>query len=129
MAGRPQGVTKRDLLVGILACTAVELKLHPALDIAAKACKPLFEDYAPDPSRWYPIIDSKHAQAAIQYAGRALKLGAISKDEHDWVCEKARMAILRPPRAESQVAMLRPLPPSRARLLLRDGDDDGPEAA
>ena len=74
---RPQAVTKRDLLVGVLACTAVQLKMPAALDVAAEACSPLFEDYAPDPKRWYPIIDVPHAQAAIKYAGRALRFGAI----------------------------------------------------
>lgn len=116
---RPQAVTKRDLLVGVLACTAMQLKMPAALDVAAEACSPLFEDYAPDPKRWYPIIDVPHAQAAIKYAGRALRFGAINQEEHDWICEKARMAILKPPRAESAVAIIRPLH-ERARLLLRD---------
>ena len=116
---RPQAVTKRDLLVGVLACTAVQLKMPAALDVAAEACSPLFEDYAPDPKRWYPIIDVPHAQAAIKYAGRALRFGAINQEEYIWICEKARMAILKPPRAESAVAIIRPLH-ERARLLLRD---------
>jgi hypothetical protein len=126
---RPPGVTKRDLLVGILAASAVTAGIHPALDTAAKACEPLFEDYTPDPRRWYPIITPTHARAAIAYAGRAYKLGAITREEHDWVCTKARMAIMKPPRAESQVAMLRPLTHPRAHLLLRDGGDDGPPEA
>ena len=91
---RPQGVTKRDLLVGVLAGAAVASGFHPALDIAAKACKPLFDDYAPDMRRWFPIIDSSHARAAIAYAGRTFRLGALTKDEYDWICTKARMAIL-----------------------------------
>ncbi len=100
----PPGVSKRDLLVGVLACTAAQLKLHRALDIAAEACSPLFEDYTPDPKRWYPVIDANHAQAAIKYVGRALRFGAINQEEHDWVCEKARMAILKPTRGDSNAA-------------------------
>jgi len=91
---RPKDVSKRDLLVGVLACTAVELKMHPALDIAAKACEPLFADYPPDANRWYPVITLEHARAAIAYAGRAFKFGAFTQEEYDFVCDKARKAII-----------------------------------
>ena len=91
---RPKGVTKRDLLVGVLVGGAIAAGLHPSLDIAAKACEPLFEDYAPDMRRWYPIITPTHAKAAIAYAGRAFRSGALTQEEYDWVCTKARMAII-----------------------------------
>ena len=91
---RPPGVTKRDLLVGILAGGAVAAGLHPSLDIAAKACAPLFEEYAPDMRRWYPIITPTHARAAIAFAGRAHRSGALTQEEYDWICTKARMAII-----------------------------------
>ena len=91
---RPDGLSKRDLLVGILAGSAVASGIHPALEIAATACEPLFEDYVPDMRRWYPIITPTHARAAITYAGRAFRCGALTPAEYDWVCEKARMAII-----------------------------------
>lgn len=96
MIPRPKGVSKRDLLVGILGVTAVTLDKHPALDIASKACEPIFAlpEGAMIPKNWYPVIDIAHARAAIAYAGRALKLGALTQEEHDWVCEKARRAIM-----------------------------------
>jgi hypothetical protein len=103
MDSRPEGVTKRDLLVGILVGAAVAVGHHPALDIAATACEPLFEDYPPNMQRWYPIITPAHAQAAIAYAGRTYRAGALTQEEYDWICTKARMAILKLPRAESQV--------------------------
>ena len=91
---RPEGLSKRDLLVGVLAGSAVAADIHPALDIAATACEPLFEDYVPDMRRWYPIITPTHARAAIAYAGRAFKCGALTPDEYDWIVEKARKAII-----------------------------------
>jgi len=91
---RPEGLSKRDLLVGVLAGGAVSADIHPALDIAATACEPLFEDYIPDMRRWYPIIDPAHARAAIAYAGRAFHHGALTPEEYDWICDKARKAII-----------------------------------
>jgi hypothetical protein len=121
---RPPGVTKRGLLVGVLAASAAAAGIHPALDIAAKACEPLFGDFVPDMRRWYPIIDPAHARAAISYAGRAFKLGALTKEEYDWVCDKARRAIIhgKPQRAFALAdfpgrlgaAALRPVEPTDA---------------
>ena len=91
---RPTGLTKRDLLVGVLAGGAVAAGIHPALDIAADACLPLFEDYVPDMRRWYPVITPVHARAAIAYAGRAFRCNALTPEEYAWVCEKARKAII-----------------------------------
>lgn len=115
---RPNGLTKRDLLVGVLAGAAVVADIHPALDTAAKACEPLFGDYVPDMRRWYPVIDSAHARAAIAYAGRAFKSGALTTDEYEWICEKCRKAILyeRVPNPAFSLG---------AATL---GDDDGPQA-
>lgn len=92
---RPPNLSRRDLLVGVLAGAAVAAGIHPALDIAAKACEPLFEDYVPDMKRWFPVISKEHARAAIAYAGRAFKYGALEPDEYDWIVEKARMVIIR----------------------------------
>ena len=123
---RPEGVTKRDLLVGILAGGAVAAGIHPALDTAAKACEPLFEDYLPDMRRWYPIITPTHARAAIAYAGRAHQLGALTKEEYDWVCTKARMAIIHgKPQRNFALADF----PGRLGAAKRREDNDGPPEA
>lgn len=90
---RPQTFTPADMLAGILAVTAVQLQRPAALDLAAKACEALFGDY-PAPANWHPKIDPEHAQAAITYAGRALKLGAVTKPEYDFVCDKSRRALI-----------------------------------
>jgi len=95
MLARPLGFTKRDILCGVLVGAAVAAGLHPALDIAADACEPLFSGYPPDDKRWYPIISKTHARMAIWYAGRAHETGDISDSEYIWVCEKARMALLK----------------------------------
>ena len=140
---RPAALMKRDLLVGVLAGGAVAVGIHPALDIAAEACLPLFEDYVPDMRRWYPIITPTHARAAIAYAGRAFKYGALTPDEYDWICEKARMAIIHKPTTQSFAlsdfpgrlgvgvfaaeANLTRAPENI--LATMEGDDDGPEAA
>jgi hypothetical protein len=92
---RPAHISKRDLILGLLTATLVDAQVPGALRIAAKACDALIGDFAPDMRRWYPVIGPHHARAAIIYAGRAYKFGALSKEEYDWVCTKARMAILR----------------------------------
>jgi hypothetical protein len=126
MTPRPAGVTKRDLLVGVLAASAVTVGIHPALDIAAKACEPLFEDYLPDMRRWYPIITPTHARAAIAYAGRGYRLGALTQEEYDWVCTKARMAIIHgKPQSDSALADF----PGRLGAARHHEDDDGPPEA
>ena len=127
---RPPGVTKRDLLVGVLVGGAIAAGLHPSLDIAARACEPLFEDYVPDMRRWYPIITSTHARAAIAYAGRAFRSGALTQEEYDWVCSKARMAILRlgyggKPQRNFALADF----PGRLGAAQRREDGDGPPEA
>ena len=123
---RPEGVTKRDLLVGILAGGAVAAGIHPALDTAAKACAPLFEDYVPDMRRWYPIITPTHARAAIAFAGRSHRLGSLTQEEYDWVCTKARMAILhgKPERSFALADF-----PGRLGAAKRREDNDGPPEA
>ncbi len=127
---RPAGLTKRDLLVGVLAGGAVAAGIHPALDIAADACLPLFEDYVPDMRRWYPVITPTHARAAIAYAGRAFKYGALTPDEYDWIVEKARKAIIHRPTQSFALADF-PGPLGRYPVILPPptGDDDGPQAA
>jgi hypothetical protein len=126
MMERPPGFQRRDLLVGVLVASAIKLDLHPALDIASKACAPLFEDYPPDPKRWYPNITPAHARAAIAYAGRARGHGAITAEEYEWVTQMARKAILHDSSTVADAPSTRPRP----RLLLRDyGDDDDPQAA
>lgn len=122
---RPPNLSKRDLLVGLLVATLVDSKVPCALDIAAKACEPLFGDYLPDMRRWYPVLDSSHAKAAIAYAGRALRYGALTQDEYDWICDKTRKAILSgKPDHPFALADF----PGRLGAA-RHGDDDGPEAA
>ena len=88
-----EGIEYRDILVGVLAGGAVAAGLHPALDIAAKACEPLFAEYPPDDRTWYPRISPTHARAAIAYASRAFQTVALTREEFDWVCVKANMAI------------------------------------
>lgn len=90
---RPQVFTPSDILVGVLAATAVQLQRPAALDLAAKSCEALFADY-PAPDSWHPAIDPEHAKAAITFAGRAFKLGELTKAEYDFVCTKARRAII-----------------------------------
>lgn len=127
---RPQGVTKRELLVGILAGGAVAAGLHPSLDIAAKACAPLFEEYAPDMRRWYPIITPTHARAAIAFAGRAHRSGALTQEEYDWICTKARKAILHgKPHHLRSLAREPIFPAAPARPQHHEEPDGPPEAA
>lgn len=90
---RPQTFTPSDILVGVLAATAVKLQRPGALALAATACEALFGDY-PAPANWHPRIDPEHAQAAIVYAGEALRIGAVSKPEYDFVCNKSRRALI-----------------------------------
>lgn len=90
---RPQVFTPSDILLGVLAATAVQLQRPAALDLAAKSCEALFADY-PAPDSWHPAIDPEHAKAAISFAGRAFKLGHFTKVEYDFVCTKARRAII-----------------------------------
>ena len=92
---RPAGFSKRDLLCGVLIGAAVAAGMHPALDIAADACEPLFSGYPPDEKRWYPIITKTHARMAIWYAGRAHEAGRITDAEYIWITQKARMALLK----------------------------------
>ena len=92
---RPANISKRDLILGLLTATLVDAQVPGALCIAAKACDALIGDFEPDMRRWYPVIGPQHARATILYAGRAYKFGALTKEEYDWVCTKARMAILR----------------------------------
>lgn len=81
------------MLAGVLAAAAGQLKLPASLDVAAKACEPLFADYQPDMRRWFPIITPMHARAAIMYAGRARAAGALTADEYDFVCGACRRTI------------------------------------
>jgi len=135
MMDRPPGFQKRDLLVGVLVGGAIKLNLHPALDIASKACAPLFDDYPPDTRLWYPVITSAHAQAAIAYAGRVRDADAITVEEYEWVCDMARKAIMRGNPLEPSLSTEFPDAlggaKARPRLLLEDGGDDGndPQAA
>lgn len=91
---RPRGWTHRDMLCGVLAATAVHMKLPAALDVATKACEPLFGD-RPVPTNWFPAISTTLAREAIGYAGRALRFGAMTKAEYDFVTDKARRALVR----------------------------------
>ena len=93
--------------------------------------------------RWYPIITPTHARAAIAYAGRAFKCGALTPDEYDWIVEKARKAIIH--RKPTQNFALSDFPgPLGAGMFAAganltrspenilqtmEGDDDGPQAA
>jgi hypothetical protein len=78
----------------VLAATAVQLHLAAPLDVAAKACEPLF-GAVPVPEHWFPVIDPAHARAAIAYATRAVAHGQLTQDEADFVCTKARRVIMR----------------------------------
>lgn len=90
---RPAGFQNRDLLAGTIACTAVAMKRPAGLEYASKLCEALFGDY-PAPANWYPALDTEHALAVITYAGKALKIGAFTKPEYDYVTDKARRSIL-----------------------------------
>ncbi len=92
---RPAHFTRRDMLCGVLVGAAVAAGMHPALDIAADACEPLFSGYPPDDRRWFPLITKTHARMAVLYAGRAHKAGALTDSEYIWICQKARMALLK----------------------------------
>jgi hypothetical protein len=90
---RPEGYSKRDLLVGLLAVTACKLGLPAPLDLAAKVTEPLFGDYVPG-ERWFPLIDPAHARLAIHHATKLARDGYFTKEECDWICDKARKAII-----------------------------------
>jgi len=91
---RPSGLSKRDLLCGILvAALSPAVGDAKAVEIASTACEPLFESVPPG-ERWFPVIDKAHARLAIHFATRACRFGAITQDECDWVCAKARRVIL-----------------------------------
>lgn len=97
---RPKGWTNRDILCGVLASAANELKLPASLDVAAKACEPLWEGKLHDP-KWYPKISIAHAVAAVRCASAAMEAGAISKSEYDFVCAKCRCVLVREQPLES----------------------------
>jgi hypothetical protein len=89
----PPEFSKRDLLVGLLAVTGAQLHIPCALDAAAKATEPLFQMVPPN-ERWFPLISPVHARQAIFHATRLLRDGYFSKEECDWICAKARLAII-----------------------------------
>ena len=94
MKDRPFTFTKRDVLVGVLSASlAPMLGKAQALETAVTACEPLFKSLPPG-ERWYPILNADQCRAAIKFAGRAHKFGALTKDEYDYVVERARRRLL-----------------------------------
>lgn len=97
---RPKGWSNRDVLCGVLAAAASQLKIPCALDVAAKACEPLWQGRRID-SDWYPVISPAHARTAVCCARAALNAGGISKSEYDFVCSKVRRVLVRAQPLES----------------------------
>jgi hypothetical protein len=94
MIPRPFTFTKRDVLVGVLsACLVPMLGKAQALETTVTACEPLFKSFPPG-ERWYPILDAQQCRAAIAFAGRAYKFGALTKEEYDYVVGRARRRLL-----------------------------------
>lgn len=94
MKERPAGITKRDILVGVLVASIMPaFGVAEAVELSSAACEPLFKSIPPG-ERWYPMIDATHCRLAIRYAARAHRYGVLTKEEYDYVCEKARRRLL-----------------------------------
>jgi hypothetical protein len=85
---------RRELLLGVFGCGAANAGLYPSIDKAVEAVAHAIPVDGLEKRNWFPVIDAHHAQAAIAYAGRARKIGGLTTEEYDWVCDKARRAIL-----------------------------------
>lgn len=97
---RPKGWTNRDVLCGVLAAAARELNLPASLDVAAKACEPLWTGQRINDD-WFPDISPEHAREAVAYARQALAADAITKGEFDFICAKTRRVLVRNQPTES----------------------------